>query len=94
MSTLQGWVFAWPQTVQTCAYCYNLYEFICASVLLCVDDAIALESPTTAGSYNLFTFSSIQIPEPCWKDLMKTLHSVLNASMSVTLYTVFNCGSL
>lgn len=34
----------------SCTHCHTLCELICVSVLLCLEDAVPLESPTTSGS--------------------------------------------
>lgn len=40
-----------------CACCHRLCELMCASILLCLEDIVSLESSTTSGSYN---HSSVQ----------------------------------
>lgn len=48
----------------SCACCHSLCEFLCISVLLCLEDTTSLKSSTTSGSQNLSFFSSTQISEP------------------------------
>ena len=38
---------------RSCVCCHSLYEFICLSVLLCLEDTVSLESSITSGSSNL-----------------------------------------
>lgn len=48
----------------SCVCYHNLYEFICASVLLCLEDTAFLLSSITSVSYNLSDSSFLQVPEP------------------------------
>lgn len=50
-----------------CANCHSLYEFICASVLLCLEDLVYKVPSIHSGSYNLSTPSSIEFPE-VWEE--------------------------
>ena len=47
----------------------DLCEFICISLLLCLEDAVSLESLSTSGSYSLSTSSSLR-----GRGLIKTSH--------------------
>lgn len=45
-----------------CMCCYSLCEFICASVLLYLEDTISLELFTTSGLYNIYASYITYIP--------------------------------
>lgn len=55
-SPLSAGVFSCLSTLRACASCHNPWEFICASVPLCLENTFCLSS--TSGSYNLPSPSS------------------------------------
>jgi hypothetical protein len=60
-STL-GWHLAWT-CVGPVLCCYSLCEFMCVSVLLCLEDSGSLVSVMPSDSYDLSTSSSTEFPE-------------------------------
>lgn len=92
-SPSQCWDFVWFETVQvaglTC--CGSLCEFMCASTLLGLEDAVFLQSSATPASSNLSTSSSAQIPGLERRGLLETCHLGLSAPKS---FVSASCGSL
>lgn len=50
----------------------SLFQFICASVLLCPEDSVFLKSYMASGSYNL-SATSAEVPEPRDKEFGEAL---------------------
>lgn len=61
-------------------------EFICASILLCLEGTVSLES-------SCLSFS-LAPPSPRWRGLMKTSHLGLGVLEYLNLFTLLSCGSL
>lgn len=61
MASWLGWAHA--ENLSDLSLCKS-WEFMWASVLLCLEDGISWESPTKSGPYNLFTSCSMDISEP------------------------------
>lgn len=75
------------------ACCDNPCVFTCAWALLCLEDAISLESSTTSGSCSLFTSSFPQMPEPWGEKFHKDIIPSGSRDLrSFTIWTVSTCG--
>ena len=64
--TPQHWDSVCLEPVQACACCHNLYEFVCAAILLCLENTAFLESFIPSGSCNHSVSSSTKLSEP-WR---------------------------
>lgn len=91
-SPSQCWNFAGLNPCRSCACCHNLSEFICVSVLFCLEDSIFLESSIASGFYTLFlpppSLLYRSIPDPGGGGLMETSYLGLSSLKSLTLCTL------
>lgn len=79
---------------KSCACCHSLFEFICSPALLCLENAVLLESFTISCSYNHPASSSHRSLSLKVRTVIWTFNSGLSALMPPTLCTLFKSRPL
>lgn len=72
----------------------SVSEVTCASALLCLENAISLESSTTSSSYNLLPSLLRKSMSHKWGWMIQASHLGMRAPKSLSLYTLPSYGSL
>lgn len=78
---------------RSCVYCHHLCEFICAAVLLFLEDTVLLASSPPPGSY-MFSASFAWVPELWGEEFNKDIPLGLGAPKFLTLCTLSSYESL